>query len=368
MPLTFPISPQHQNYAQPCDILHHKELREAGIGEMIKELFKPQVRPLDCLQVEITSQCAAKCTYCPHTTDAHTWQGQHMQAHTFANLWPLLKQSTRVHLQGWGEPFLHPHFFDFVAFARKAGCLVSSTSCALHLHEKTCKKIIDSGIDILAFSLAGTDAISNSVRVGADFDTVCEKILLLQELRKKHMAVHLEIHLAYLLLADRLEAVLALPKLLHKLGMHAAIISTLDYAPDAAQAALALTAKDTPEQKALLAKAHALLQKVQAEAQEYHIDVHYALPSPHMARACRENIQKSLYISAQGSISPCVYLQVPSQKAQDSTCLFGNVNEENALHIWQKENYIQFRAQHAAGNPTTNLCKNCVKRHEVLNT
>ncbi len=358
----FPLAPLPTN---ALNIFQHKSLREASIWELVKDLIRPKPRPLDCLQVEITSHCAAKCTYCPHTTDAATWQAQHMQPHTFANLWPLLQQSTRVHLQGWGEPLLHPYFFDFVALARKAGCLVSSTSCAMHLSEKKVKKILESGIDILAFSLAGTDAQSNAVRAGADFHTVCDNITLLQKLRKEHWAVHLEIHVAYLLLADRMEAILALPKLLHDLGVPTAIISTLDYAPSAAQAALALTASATPASQEKLARAQKLLQQAREEAHNYGIAFHYALPSATMASTCRENIQKSLYISATGHVSPCVYLQVPSQQSMQEACIFGNVNEENAAGIWEKDDFVRFRQDHAAGHPSTPLCLHCVKRYEV---
>ncbi len=358
----FPLAPSS---ADALSIFQHKVLREASIWEVFKDLVRPTPRPLDCLQVEITSHCAAKCGYCPHTTDADTWQAQHMLPHTFANLWPLLQQSTRVHLQGWGEPLLHPHFFEFVALARKAGCLVSSTSCAAHLSKNKAQKIIDSGIDIFAFSLAGTDAQSNAVRAGADFHTVCENITLLQKLRQEHWAVHLEIHVAYLLLADRMEAILALPELLHRLGVPTAIISTLDYAPSASQAALALTASADPASQEKLARAQKLLRQAREQAHGYGIDFHYALPSAAMATTCRENIQKSLYISATGHVSPCVYLQVPSQKSMKEACIFGNVNEENVALIWEKEDFVRFRKEHAAGYPSTVLCHSCVKRYEV---
>lgn len=62
-----------------------------------------------------------------------------------------------MHLQGWGEPFLHPRFMDFAALARKAGCRVSTTTCGLRMDETLAGQIVGSGIDIVAFSLVGTD-------------------------------------------------------------------------------------------------------------------------------------------------------------------------------------------------------------------
>ncbi len=380
--MQYPL-PKHMTAGQGPEILQHPMFKGPSVFTLIKELIRPKARAFDCLQVEVSSHCAAKCIYCPHTTMASIWKGTHMQAGTMANLWPLLTQSTRVHLQGWGEPFLHPHFWEYVAFARKADCLVSTTSCGLQLNEAFAQKIVHSGIDILAFSLAGTDADSNSVRQGAGFDTVCENIALLEAVRKKHLAVHLDVHIAYLLLADRMEAVLSLPKLMHELGVSTAIISTLDYVPHAGLAHLAIRQDDA----ATIQQARAILQEAQAQASTYGVQLYYALPSVTPSAACRENIQKSLYVNAQGHISPCVYVNLPTtQDAQHieslnthlNTCfntqhgdtqtraIFGNINEEYALDIWQKASFVKFRQSHAQKNPCLEYCQSCVKRFEVL--
>ncbi len=350
---TFPIS---ADYATP---LMHPALREPSIFALIKDLVRPKTRAFDCIQVEVTSCCAAKCSYCPHTTKAKQWNSRHMQARTFVNVWPLLEQVTRVHLQGWGEPLLHPHFFDFVALARKAGCLVSSTSCGLHINEDIAQKIIESGMDIVAFSLAGTDAASNSPRHGADFDKVCQGIKLLQAMRQERLGVHLEIHLAYILLADRLDAVRNLPKLMQELQIHATIVSTLDYLADEAQSHLAINPHDTD----IIAKARQILQKAAHEAEQNGQRIYYALPSLSPSPKCRENIQNSLYIDADGTIAPCIYLNVPDSDAYKIT--FGNVNDENILDIWQKDDFVTFRHAHATNTPIV-PCQTCVKKFETL--
>ena len=189
------------------DPLSPKALPGPGLRQWLREAFTGRPTPLLCMQVEVSSVCACRCTYCPHTTKKDVWQSRLMNAETFAALWPLMRQCGRVHLQGWGEPFLHPRFMDFVSVARRAGCAVSTTTCGQHMDESLAAAIVDSGMDVVAFSLAGTDEASNASRQGIPFSRVCEAIRCLQEVRRKKQGVHLEVHLAYLLLPSQLEAV-----------------------------------------------------------------------------------------------------------------------------------------------------------------
>jgi len=285
-----------------------EEFREPGFWETVKEALFGVWRPLDCIQVEVSSRCPGRCIYCPHTTLRDRWRSRNMEISTFSRLWPLMRRSARVHLQGWGEPLLNPAFFDMAVLARKAGCQVSTTTCGLCMNETIALRIIDSGIDIVAFSLAGADAESNRSRLGVDFDRVCEAVSTLQGVRQKHMAVHLEIHFAYLMLASNMEAVRGLPAVRMGLGFH------------------------------------------------------YELPdSSADGTSCRENIGRTFFVSADGSISPCVYVNVPAEAADPRRRVFGNVLERDPLAIWESDEYRQFRESLASGRPDR-ACQSCPKR------
>ena len=125
-----------------------------GLWRELRDAFLSPPRPLSCVQMEVTSACSGRCIYCPHTTLAGVWRSRAMSAEVVAALWPLLRRSLRAHLQGWGEPLLHPRFFDFAAFARRAGCRVSTTTCGLGMDEDTAVRLVSGGLDVVAFSLA----------------------------------------------------------------------------------------------------------------------------------------------------------------------------------------------------------------------
>lgn len=345
------------------DPLADPALRGPGLWRSLKESFGGARRPLHVLQVEVSSHCPGKCAYCPHTTKSGQWKARHMRPETLARLWPLLLQTSRVHLQGWGEPLLHPRFLDFAAFARRADCQVSTTTCGLVMHEKLALGLVASGIDIIAFSLTGaTEESNNAARAGVDFAQVRESIRLLDAVRRKKMAVHMEIHLAYLMLASKAREVLLLPELMRDLGAHAAVVSTLDYIVDSEWEGEAFAPDETDK----IAEARTLLDTAAAEARKLGRAVYYALPVQKARATCLEDPFHSAYADADGLLSPCIYTNLPTTAADPMRRVLGGCRERDPLDIWKSAEAEAFRAALASGAPGE-PCKSCPKRFALGN-
>jgi radical SAM protein with 4Fe4S-binding SPASM domain len=335
-----------------------RKFHEPGFLTSIKDALFGRRLQFDCLQVEVSSRCHGRCSYCPHTTMAKEWRGRDMSMDTFVHLQPLMHRSARVHLQGWGEPFLNPAFFTMAAMAKKAGCKVSTTTCGTAMDSERAQSIIASGMDIVAFSLVGSDAASNAQRRGIDFDQVCRAIASLRAARDKGRGMYLEIHLAYLLLASNIEALAGLPALMQRLGVDSTVVSTLHYlaAPSLERETI------SPEDEELIGRTATALRQAGAAAERLGLGFHYQFPRPISSEnGCRENIGRSLFVSANGSISPCVFVNIPADIADPNRRIFGNVHEKSPVEIWESDEYQLFRERLGKGDPDF-PCRTCPKR------
>ena len=337
-------------------------LRGPGVWESVRGLVRGEPKLFDVLQIEVSSSCMARCTYCPRTTMAEVWKKSLMSAETYTAAWPLFRQSRRVHLQGWGEPLLHPRFFDLVELARRADCQVSTTTCGLVMNESLALKLVESGVDIVAFSLAGVDEEGNRSRGAGTFAKATEAIRLLQNIRKRRMAAHLEIHLAYLVLASQIDHLRGLPELLDDLDAHAAVVSTMDYIPSQEMAHEAFM----PWEREKIEKARAVLEHIAAQAASRGRNIYYSLPEHEPGNRCLEHIERSLFIAADGAISPCIYVNLPTQVDDPLRRVYGSVNQPDPLAVWKNAEYTAFRQGLLHGAPDAN-CVNCPKRYAVGN-
>lgn len=315
-------------------------------------------RPVAVAQVEVTSVCPNRCGYCPRTALEGHWKSRHMRPETFARLRPLFRESGRVHLQGWGEPLDHPDFLDMVAVAREAGCSVSTTTSGRRMTRDLAEALVESGLDVIAFSLAGTTAGTNdSLRAGTPFERVLESIRVLQEVRRGRGGVHLEIHIAYLLLASRIADIGLLPGLMKELGVHATVVSTLDgnLVPQWRGECFG------PGEQEKVLEARGALEAAAAQARSLGLDFHFSLPRPEPTGRCFEDAEHSVFIDAEGNLAPCVHLNLPTILGDPRRRVFGSCLTDDPIAVWNSEPFASFRAALAAGDPDIS-CLNCLKR------
>ncbi|UCF90086.1 MAG: radical SAM protein [Desulfobacterales bacterium] len=334
----------------------------------LNRLFPKSYPSLDWIQVEISSYCNASCIYCPHFAYRKNWQNRYLPMETFRKLAPAFARTQLVYLQGWGEPFTHPRFFDMLRFAQKAGCAVGTTTNGTMLPRETIERLVNEGLDIIGFSLVGVDERNDSIRQGTRIKKVLECIEEIQRVRDKYGAAKPKIHIAYILLRSGLADLDRLPAFLANTGAEQTVVSSLSLAVSPAMAAEMVLATGKTEYEELKNR----LIEVRDAAAGLGAEVHFHIITPEREGFhCRENCARAIVVGSEGSLSPCVMKQIPAlgqnffylggQKQLQQNLVFGHINADSLNRIWHRKEYRRFIRAYLRGE-VPGSCRNCLKQ------
>lgn len=107
-------------------------------------------------QVEPTTQCNLRCTYCPVSLELPIATGHLDPALVERVLDEMGEYFLMVVLWGWGEPFVTPHVYDIVRAAKRRRLhVVSSTNGHIFASRDHARRVVESGLDSLIVSIGG---------------------------------------------------------------------------------------------------------------------------------------------------------------------------------------------------------------------
>src|SRR4051812_38179533 len=110
------------------------------------------------VQMEPVGQCNLRCQMCPiqFRRDGPPYgPPAYMNFDLFTRLIDQFSTLKELHLQGLGEPMMHPRFFDMVSYAVGKGICVSTNSNLTLLSAGRAEQCVTSGLDTLHVSIDG---------------------------------------------------------------------------------------------------------------------------------------------------------------------------------------------------------------------
>ncbi len=140
------------------------------------------------LDIESTSYCNLKCTFCDRQILVENGMLGSMDMALFRHILDQFDEKNKlwgVKFSYRGEPLINKNIPEMVRYAKSRGVLdVYFNTNAMLLNENICRSIIKSGLDRISISIDGTDKESyESVRIGANFDTLIANIETLHRIR-----------------------------------------------------------------------------------------------------------------------------------------------------------------------------------------
>lgn len=316
-------------------------------------------------QIEPVGQCNLRCRMCPVAYRGEGGPGKPsalMPYETFREIVDAFPALAELQLQGMGEPFLHPRFFEMVRYAVARGVTVSTNTNLTALSERRAAQCIASGLQTLHVSIDAADpAVYAYIRAGAQLGRVLRNLARLMEAKARLNSHHPEVILVAVAMRRNLEQLPALVRLAHDHGVRSVAVQHLahDFSDNA------LPARYQPmrafvDRETLLeedpARVDCWFEAARDTAARLGVDLRLPNITPPAARK-RAHPRcdwpwRGAYVSYSGLAMPCCMIGTPDR------CNFGNMAEHGVDAVWNSEGYEAFRAQLASDDPPS-ICRGC---------
>ena len=326
------------------------------------------------VQIEPVGQCNLRCTMCPinYREDQPLFgKSKMMNFELYCQIVDQLPNIKTLHLQGLGEPTLHPRFFDMVSYAVNKGIRVTTNTNLTLLNPARAELAVTSGLDTLHFSIDGTTAKTYEfIRINAHFDKVMANLQNLVETKQRMKSATPHLHLVMVIMQQNLAELPDLVRLAKQYGAEEVFAQQLshDFGDPAFHKNFQPLNEYVKEQSLLYEDPERIERYFgEARARAAELGVKLRLPNPR-PRAYAADLPgrercdwpwTSAYISFQGYAMPCCMAATPE------IINFGLIKGQNLEEVWNNENYNQFREDLSANKPPE-ICRFCSIYHGMF--
>lgn len=318
-------------------------------------------------QLEPVGQCNLRCQMCsiqfrqdgpPYGPPAF------MSFELFTRTLDQMTGLEELHLQGLGEPMMHPRFFDMVEYAVRKGIRVSTNTNLTLLNARRAERCISSGLDCLHASLDGASAETyERIRLRAHFDRVVNNLEGLLELRKQRNSQYPHVRLVMVIMRQNLHELPELVRMVHRWSVESLFVQHLCH--DFGETSLPeryLPMRDFVQEQTLLNEEPQRIERYFGEARALAKDLDVDLrlprtrPRPHPQgtpgpQRCNWPWHGA-YISYQGHAMPCCMISTPDRYT------LGKLGEQSFDSLWNGAAYQNFRNRLDSDDPPE-VCRSC---------
>jgi len=311
------------------------------------------------VQIEPVGQCNLACRMCPVSlrTDGRARGIATMSVARFRRLLDQFPSLTELHLQGIGEPLMHPRFFDLVALAATRGIRVSTNSNLTLMSARRAAECVASGLERLHVSIdAAAPAVYEWIRVGARYGRLMRGLERVLE-AKTRMGRGPRIEFVAVMMRANLDQFAPLVELAARLGIPAVSVQRLAhdfdehslparYAP--MRAFVSAQAPGPADEPSIAASFDAARRAAERTGVSLRLPAQDPEPRP---RGC-DWPWRGAYVSYQGVAMPCCMVATPDR------INFGNMAISGVARVWRGPAYQSFRSR-LAGGEAPEICRGC---------
>jgi MoaA/NifB/PqqE/SkfB family radical SAM enzyme len=296
-------------------------------------------------QVESAIACNLKCVMCPWREMAKNAENRGIMAPAvWQAIRPYLNRVQSVDFTGGGEPLLQPKLAEWIADATKAGCETGFLSNGLLLTEEKLKKILSAGINWICISMDGATAeIYNKIRIGSNFERVCENVADIARLRTSNIPKTM---INFVLMDINAQQMEEMVKLAARLGVDQLNFKQCDVIREQEGKGFGLFASEESREIRRLQKS---LKKARRLAKRLKVKTTAFGFTPQELTVCEQDPRDSLFIGYDGTVAPCINLALGGQttflgeEVTMSSVHYGRLPGDDLMDLWETESCQFYR-------------------------
>lgn len=319
------------------------------------------------LQVEPVGQCNLRCQMCSiqFRRDGPPYGPlAFMDFERFTGIVDQFDTLQDLHLQGLGEPTMHPRFFDMVRYAADKGIRVTTNSNLTLLNARRAERCVECGLDCLHVSIDGASAATyERIRKRAHFDRVVRNLELLLETRERLGSERPRIRMVVVIMRQNLHELPELVRMAHRWQMESMFVQHLchDFGESSLPAHYRPMRDFVQEQTLLEEDPHRVAHYfglAREVAEKLGVDLRLPRTQPRVHPPGTPGRKRcswpwtGAYVSYQGYAMPCCMVSTPDR------INFGNMGEQGVAAVWDSREFAQFREQLASDDPPE-ICRSC---------
>jgi radical SAM protein with 4Fe4S-binding SPASM domain len=319
------------------------------------------------VQIEPVGQCNLRCQMCsiPFRKDGPPYgPPAFMDYKTYTSIIDQFTNLQELHLQGLGEPMMHPRFFDMVEYAASKGISVSTNSNLTLLNERRAERCVTSGLQTLHISIDGANAETyERIRVRAHYERVVANIERILAARERFASDTPRLRMVMVIMRQNLHELPDMVRFAHRWSMESIFVQHLchDFGESSLPAQYlpmrtfiheqTLLEEDPRRVEAYFGEARRVAEQLGIELRLPSTRLRLHAPGTPGRQRCDWPWQGA-YFSYQGYAMPCCMVSTPDR------INFGNIAALPARELWNGAGYQAFREQLSSEQPPE-VCRSC---------
>ena len=318
-------------------------------------------RPVSSAWIEVSAVCNLDCITCPRQKDVTPEDLELMPLDTYYkiadSIFPYIKD---VNFIGLGESLMHPQIEKIISYAKSRYVGVNMTSNGTIMTPRTIDKIINAGLDSIAFSIdGGTKETFETIRVNARFDKVKRNIKRLIEVKKERGLERPWIAMGLVLMKTNVHELADVVRLCAELEVPTLNAENVFTWSHQMEEELPLYNGMTQEHEEALEHAKRVAKEIGINLELPNFEIQP--PGP-----CSYQPHRHFVVTWRGDLRPCCNLYHPyhyvfqGKKKFAPETTMGNLLREDFNTIWNKPEYISFRDVNMTGVGLPEVCEDCL--------